>query len=103
MELTALRPGDKVTAGQVLGSHFGNQTCSDIAVCVHTPKGRKLASYFDVMSTQLFQQYRSRGLVSPDAAVISKGMRDADPLSCHGGEFTSRSHVQDWIFLNENR
>ena len=48
--IAALRPGDKVSAGQILGSHIGKQTYSDIAVSVNTPKGRKLVSYFDVMS-----------------------------------------------------
>jgi hypothetical protein len=101
--IAALRPGDKVSAGQILGSHIGKQTYSDIAVSVNTPKGRKLVSYFDVISARVFQEYRARGLASPDLAIISKEMRDADPLSCQGGGFTSRSHGQDWIVLSEPR
>ena len=35
----AVRPGDKVAAGQVLGRHIGRQTYSDIAVRLVTSKG----------------------------------------------------------------
>lgn len=101
--IAALRPGDKVAAGQILGTHIGRQTYSDVAVCVNTPKGRKLVSYFDVMSSRVFQGYRARGLASQDVAIISKESRDADPLSCQGDKFTSRSHGQDWIVLSEIR
>jgi hypothetical protein len=101
--LAALRPDDNVSAGQNLGSHIGKQTYSDVAVSVHTPKGRKLVSYFDVMSARVFQEYRARGMASRDVAIISKEMRDADPLSCQGGKFTSRSHGQDWIVLSKPR
>jgi hypothetical protein len=101
--IAALRPGDKVSAGQILGSHIGKQTYSDIAVSVNTPKGRKLVSYFDVMSARVFQGYRARGLASTNLAIISKEMRDADPLKCQGDRFTSRSHGQDWIVLSEPR
>ncbi len=94
-----LRPGDKVAAGQALGSHFGNQTCSDIAVNINTPKGRKLVSYFDVMPDQIFEQYRARGLASRAEAVISKERRDADPLSCRNGKFTTHSRGEDWLML----
>ena len=48
----------------MLGLHLGIQTYSDVAVGVNTPKGRKLLSYFDVMSAHVFQQYRARGLAS---------------------------------------
>src|ERR1035441_5603408 len=38
--------GDSVSAGQLLGTHIGSQTTSDIAVGVNTPTGWKLLSYF---------------------------------------------------------
>ncbi len=98
-----LRQGDKVAAGQALGFHSGNQTCSDIAVSINTPKGRKLVSYFEVMPDRLFERYRARGLASREAVIISKAERDADPLMCQDGEFTSRGHGQDWIALSRAR
>jgi hypothetical protein len=98
-----LRQGDKVAAGQMLGFHVGHQTCSDIAVAVSTPAGRKLVSYFDVMPDKLFDKYRRRGLESSGAVIISRLARDADPLPCQDGRFVRGEHDQDWIFLSGPR
>jgi hypothetical protein len=94
-----LRPGDKVAAGQALGFHIGHQTCSDIAVAINTPKGRKLVSYFDVMPERLFADYRLRGVNSRTMLIISKQSRDAEPLTCRNGKFLSGRRGQDWIAL----
>jgi hypothetical protein len=94
-----LHPGDRVTAGQQLGFHFGKDTWSDIAVSVTTLKGRKLLSYFEVMPDSVFERYRVRGLASREAAIITKAVRDADPLSCQGAAFTSRGHTENWVVL----
>ena len=98
-----LRQGGKVAAGQVLGCHVGKQTCSDIAVSIDTPKGRRLVSYFEVMPDRLFERYRARGLASREAVIISKELRDAHPLTCRDGEFTSRGQGQDWMALSRTR
>lgn len=95
--LKPLRAGDKVAAGQWLGFHVGRQTYSDLAVSIRTPKGRMLVSYFTVMSDALFDTYRQRGLASRADAIISKKSRDADPLTCRQGNFTSRGQRQNWI------
>ncbi len=94
-----LRPGDKVMAGQALGFHVGKQTCSDVAVSMYTPKGRKLVSYFEVMPDPIFARYRSRGMALRADVIVSKEARDADPLSCRDGKFSSRSHGEDWLLL----
>ncbi|MGO8698127.1 MAG: hypothetical protein ACLQVY_10460 [Limisphaerales bacterium] len=98
-----LTQGDKVAAGQMLGFHVGHQTCSDIAVAVSTPVGRKLVSYFDVMPDQLFEEYRRRGMESRGAAIISRLARDAEPLTCQDGRFVGDEQHQDWIFLSSPR
>jgi hypothetical protein len=94
-----LRPGDKVAAGQWLGFHCGHETCSDIAVSINTPKGRKLVSYFDVMSDRVFQAYRVRGVPSRDELIVSRPARDADPLTCQDGKFIGRRPGGDWVQL----
>lgn len=94
-----LRPGDKVMAGQPLGFHFGKPTFSDIAVTINTPKGKKLVSYFEVMPDQIFERYQARGLALRAEVIISKEARDSDPLNCRDGQFSSRSHSEDWLFL----
>lgn len=97
--LQPLKPGEPVAAGQVLGTHIGPQTYSDIAVSVQTSKGRKLVSYFAVMSDALLKAYQARGLTSQEAVIITKEARDADPLTCQEGKFTTRGTIENWVVL----
>ena len=97
---TTLAEGDAVMAGQLLGTHFSTRTYSDIAVFVETPRGRKLVSYFEVMSDALFQCYQARGLALRSDAIISRQQRDAAPLSCSGETFTAgMGALEDWVTL----
>jgi hypothetical protein len=50
--IATLEVGDKVSAGQLLGTppDYGNFTLADTAVEVNTPSGYKLVSFFDVMA-----------------------------------------------------
>jgi hypothetical protein len=97
----SLKVGQSLSAGQLLGTHIGNQTMSDIAVYIVMPTGRKLISYFDVMTDSLFQAYQARGLGSRSDAIITKEARDADPLTCEGETFVSGSGLlEDWVYLN---
>lgn len=57
----SLQVGDTLTAGQLLGTHIGPQTMSDMAVGVATDKGWELISYFDVLNDSLFQRYQYEG------------------------------------------
>jgi len=98
-----VRSGDRVTAGQQLGFHFGKETWSDIAVSMNTSAGRKLVSYFEAMPDSIFQEYHNRGVVSRDSAIISKETRDLDPLICRGGKFTTQGHRQNWLLLSQSR
>jgi hypothetical protein len=91
--------GDTISAGQVLGTHIGDQSTSDIAVGMNTPAGWRLVSYFDVMTDSLFRSYQARGLKSRGDAIISKEARDADPLTCVGGRFTGPGTLPNWIVL----
>jgi hypothetical protein len=97
--LKPLKQGDPVTAGQALGTHIGSQTYSDIAVSVQTPKGRKLVSYFEVMTDELFKGYQSRGVNSREAVIITKAARDADPWACQDGKFATRGTIGNWVVL----
>ena len=91
--------GDSVSAGQLLGTHIGTQSTSDIAVGVSTPTGWRLLSYFDVMTDSVFATYQARGINSRTDAIISKEARDADPLTCNGGEFASPGNLPNWVTL----
>jgi len=97
-----LRAGSSVTAGQVLGTHFhggGTIAASDIAVWVNTPSGRRLVSYFDVMTDSLFHTYESRGVNARSDMVISREQRDADPLTCDGERFLTEGNLPNYVDL----
>lgn len=92
--------GSKVTAGQQLGTHISSATSSDITVSVNTTKGFKLISWFEVMTDQLFDEYKSRGVATRSNAIISKTERDLNPLSCSGEAFTNKGTIENWVNLN---
>ncbi len=97
---STLAIGDAVTAGQLLGTHFTTRTYSDIAVSVESPRGRKLISYFEVISDALWQRYQNRGLTSRGDVIITKEERDAALLGCTGEAFISGTGVlEDWVTL----
>jgi hypothetical protein len=91
--------GTRVSAGQTLGSHYGLQTDSDVAVRVDTPEGYRLVSWFDVITETVFQEYRAAGVVARDDMVISRAARDADPLTCNGEAFTTLGTLASWVSL----
>jgi hypothetical protein len=94
-----LQVGDTLTAGQLLGTHIGSQTMSDMAVGVTTDKGCELISYFDVLNDSLFQQYQSRGVVKRSDMIITKEMRNTDTLKCAGDAFLGSGAIEDWVVL----
>ncbi|HEX9252264.1 MAG TPA: hypothetical protein VF870_08475, partial [Ignavibacteriaceae bacterium] len=52
---------DKVVEGELLGTHFGSQTYSDISVIVNDPaKLGRMVSFFDVMTDALFKEFSDR-------------------------------------------
>jgi hypothetical protein len=91
--------GDGVRAGQLLGTHIGRQTSSDIAVGVATPAGWKLLSYFEVMTDRVFSLYQARGLSSITGAMITREARDSDPLTCNGPAFAGPGNIPNWVTL----
>ena len=105
-----LKEGDKVVAGQQLGTHIGNQTMSDIAVAASTSldgpkdntnseKGLRLISYFQVMSDSLFNSYQMFGITSRNQLMIDKAHRDAQPLTCNGESFNDVGTLSNWLRL----
>jgi hypothetical protein len=95
--------GTKVSAGENIGNHIGNQTWSDIAVCFGTEENNTLYSYFDFLTDDLFAQYKARGVESRGALIITKDERDADPLrlvSEDSEEFVNSGTIENWVKLN---
>lgn len=93
--------GDKVNAGDLLGTHIGSQTMSDISVIVNDPSHQgQMVSYFDVITDAVFQEYIDRGVAARENMIISKTVRDANPLTCSGDSFVSSDTLQNWVNMN---
>jgi hypothetical protein len=92
---------DKVTSGQLLGTHIGSQTMSDISVIVNDPTRQgRMISYFEVITDDLFNEYSLRGVNMRDDMIISKAIRDANPLSCSGDTFITADTLENWVVLD---
>lgn len=88
--INTLKPavvGDRVEEGQVLGTHYSQQTFSDIAVAVHTPTGYHLISYLETLTDEAFAPYQARGIATRESMVIPREVTDANRTTC--GPFTS--------------
>jgi len=97
--IAPLQVGDTLSAGQLLGTHIGSQTMSDMAVGVSTENKWKLVSYFDVLSDSLFQRYQARGVASRGDLIITKETRDADTLKCASDSFLGSGTIENWVVL----
>ncbi|MFA5803068.1 MAG: hypothetical protein WC879_00365 [Melioribacteraceae bacterium] len=97
--LSPLNVGDKVVAGKQIGTHIGSQTMSDIAVVQITNTGRKMISYFDLMTNSLFQNYQLRGLTSRNDLIISAEARNVDLLNYSGETFATSGTIENWVVL----
>jgi len=91
---------DQVSAGEELGTHIGIQTMSDIAVMVNDPtKQGRMISYFEVLTDAVFIGYSERGVSTREMLIISKEVRDSNPLFCNGDMFVSSDSLESWIIL----
>ena len=92
---------DKISAGELLGTHTGSQTYSDISVIVNDPARQgRMVSYFDVITDQVFSEFSTYGIISRAVMIIPKSERDANPLTCSGDTFTSSDPLESWVILN---
>jgi len=94
--------GSSVVSGQQIGTHYGPQTTSDIAIQINAPNNTfQRVSYFDVITDKLFGCYMSRGVMTRDTLIISKAARDADPLlPCNGQQFWYSGTIPNWVQLH---
>lgn len=95
----ALSVGTRVSAGAHLGTHIGNATLSDVALWISTPTGRRLVSYVEAMTDDVFAELVRRGVAARSALVISAAERDASPLVCNGEAFADGGTIENWVGL----
>jgi len=92
---------DKVVSGEQLGTHIGSQTMSDISVIVNDPTRQgRMVSYFEVITDAVFNEYSNYGINAREEMIISKTMRDANPLSCSGDTFITTDSLENWVVLH---
>jgi hypothetical protein len=90
-----------VEAGSRIGRHASRFTMSDIATGFGGKEQGTLVSYFETMTDAVFAQYQARGVLSREAAIISRAERDLDPVPCVGEQqFTVQGKLPDWLTLN---
>jgi hypothetical protein len=90
---------DMVADGEILGTHIGNETYSDISVIVNDPtKQGRFVSYFYVMEDPLFQHYINRGATAREDFIISKALRDANPINC--ADFGGPDPLEKWYVFD---
>jgi len=95
--------GDKVASGEQLGTHIGSQTMTDISVIVNDPTRQgRMVSYFEVITDALFTEYSNRGVKTREDMIISKTIRDANPLTCLGDTFVSSDILENWVILSSS-
>lgn len=99
---STLSVGDSVAAGDLLGSASLPDAFSDfdIAVEVLTFDGLRYVSYFETLTDALFADYQARGATARADFIITEEERDADPLECDNGEFTSTGSLESWVTLD---
>jgi hypothetical protein len=95
----SIKLGNKVDAGEIIGTVTG----TDIAVQVNTPEGLRFISYFDVVTDDVFTQYQNRGINNRNDLIISKEIRDANPIQCVNDQdpFPNQydRRYDDWIIF----
>jgi hypothetical protein len=92
---------DKVVAGEQLGNHIGSQTMSDISVIVNDPARQgRMVSFFETLKDEAFTEYSNHGIASRQELMISKELRDANPLTCSGDVFMTTDILENWVIVH---
>lgn len=95
-----LRIGESVAEGQLLGTHSGLETFSDIAVRVETTAGMRLVSYFSTLTDTAFAPFQARGIATREQLIITRAERDAAPYRCSGDKFTGLATPADMDYVS---
>mgnify|MGYP003761305071 CR=1 FL=1 len=88
-----VKVGDKVKAGDVLGTIARDYGQGEIASYVLLGKGTlKYVSFFELITDDVFALYESRGLKNRSDVIISREDRESNPIPCtigdgQGGKF----------------
>jgi hypothetical protein len=98
--------GTHLSAGQHIGyaRMINNENHAshnfDIALDANTDAGIRFVSYFDAMTYTLYSNYTAwdSGQALWNGFIISEDERDANPLTCDNGAFTSYGSLPSWYY-----
>ncbi|HPO14564.1 MAG TPA: hypothetical protein PLI09_14065 [Candidatus Hydrogenedentes bacterium] len=90
-----LEVNSHVEAGECIGTHIGNETFCDISIIYQG----HLRSFFELITDDVLQEYLDRGASWRYDFIITKGERDADPLTCDGTAFLTSGTIPNWVEL----
>jgi hypothetical protein len=89
--------GDRLSAGEYLGTHIGAQTYSDVAVIVNDPTRQgRMVSYILTLTDNAYNALTGGETIEREDFVISRAARDADPLECNGDQFLPGDVLPQW-------
>ncbi|GEM_PF-1212509 len=77
-----LKSGSKVTAGQHIGFIGDERAHGEIAVEKRSGFSSDIISFFDIIKDNVFEEYKKRGIQNREELIITKELRDANPLRC---------------------
>lgn len=92
--------GEHLAEGQLLGTHAGLQTFSDVAVAVNASDGYRLVSYFETLTDAAFAPLKARGIASPAQLIVTRAERDAAPYRCSGQAFSNLQAQPDTEYVS---
>jgi hypothetical protein len=79
----SLGNGSEVTAGQQIGTLGNEESYAEISVEARINSREKhLMSFLEVATDKVFEEYRARGVNSVSDVIITKEVRDANPIGC---------------------
>ena len=108
-----LKVGSTVTEGQQVGTLGDENAYGEMAVSARESKTKiHLISFLEVVTDEIFNLYKSRGVDSPSDVIITREERDANPLPCDNSEAgwfigSSKSNkpnisFQKWVYESED-
>ncbi len=90
----------RIKAGQLIGRIHDGQAV-DMTVMYKYRGEFRLASYFQVMTDEVFAEYHERGIETRDQMIIPRAAVDANPWKCDGGDPNTPLFVEDYASTPE--
>lgn len=95
-----IRIASQIKAGQVIG-HVDDRQVVDMTILYHYRGSVRLASYFQVMTDEVFANYQARGVKSRSDLIIPKELVDAHPWKCDNNRPITPDFIKNSLNPNQ--